>query len=136
MQINGYGQSSIADMMKSDNLDRDAFLRLLLTEMRYQDPISPMEDRQFLAQLAQFSSMEQMQNLNSSMTYFLSNQMQLSFLGQGAALLGKEVEVFDPELETTITGTVTSVKISEEGIPLLMVNDELYHLGDVLSVNA
>lgn len=50
----------------SSALDKDAFLRLLVTQLSNQDPLSPMEDREFIAQMAQFSSLEQMQNLNDS----------------------------------------------------------------------
>ena len=52
---------------KSNNLDKDAFLKLLVTQLQNQDPLSPMEDREFIAQMAQFSSLEQMQNLNDTM---------------------------------------------------------------------
>jgi flagellar basal-body rod modification protein FlgD len=47
-------------------LDKEAFLKLLVTQLRSQDPLSPMEDREFIAQMAQFSSLEQMQNLNDT----------------------------------------------------------------------
>lgn len=50
----------------SNDLDKDAFLRLLTTQLSHQDPLNPMEDREFIAQLAQFSSLEQMQNLNQN----------------------------------------------------------------------
>ncbi len=53
------------DKRKND-LDKDAFLRLLTTQLANQDPLNPMEDREFIAQLAQFSSLEQMQNLNKA----------------------------------------------------------------------
>lgn len=49
-----------------NDLDKDAFLRLLTTQLSNQDPLSPMEDREFIAQLAQFSSLEQMTALNKS----------------------------------------------------------------------
>lgn len=49
---------------RKNDLDKDAFLRLLTTQLSNQDPLNPMEDREFIAQLAQFSSLEQMQNLN------------------------------------------------------------------------
>ncbi|MCA9730159.1 MAG: hypothetical protein KC729_20915, partial [Candidatus Eisenbacteria bacterium] len=49
-------------------VSRDAFLQLLITQMRYQDPLSPMDNEAFLAQLAQFSSLEQMQQLNENFT--------------------------------------------------------------------
>lgn len=51
---------------KKNDLDKDAFLRLLTTQLANQDPLNPMEDREFIAQLAQFSSLEQMQNLNKN----------------------------------------------------------------------
>lgn len=47
-------------------LDRDAFLKLLTTQLSNQDPLNPTEDREFIAQMAQFSSLEQMQNLNDT----------------------------------------------------------------------
>nr|WP_236911998.1 flagellar hook capping FlgD N-terminal domain-containing protein [Clostridium sp. Cult1] len=50
----------------NNDLDKDAFLRLLTTQLANQDPLSPIEDREFIAQLAQFSSLEQMQNLNKN----------------------------------------------------------------------
>ncbi|MCL2236287.1 MAG: hypothetical protein FWB98_07610 [Defluviitaleaceae bacterium] len=51
---------------RSNDLDRNAFLNLLITQLRHQDPLNPMDDRDFIAQLAQFSSLEQMQNLNAT----------------------------------------------------------------------
>jgi flagellar basal-body rod modification protein FlgD len=52
----------------SSELNKDTFLKLLVTQMQNQDPLNPMEDREFISQMAQFSSLEQMQQLNTSMT--------------------------------------------------------------------
>ena len=52
----------------TSELNKDTFIKLLVTQMQNQDPLSPMEDREFIAQMAQFSSLEQMQNLNTGMT--------------------------------------------------------------------
>lgn len=59
-------KEQVADETKND-LDKDAFLRLLTTQLANQDPLNPIEDREFIAQLAQFSSLEQMQSLNKNM---------------------------------------------------------------------
>lgn len=48
-------------------LGKDAFLQILVAQLQNQDPLSPMEDKDFIAQMAQFSSLEQMQDLNKNM---------------------------------------------------------------------
>ena len=55
------------DTTKKDPLGRDAFMNLLLTQLQHQDPTSPQPDGEFLAQLAQFSSLEQLQTANSTL---------------------------------------------------------------------
>ena len=52
---------------KGSNLDKDSFMLLLVTQFKYQDPLNPMDDKEFIAQMAQFSSLEQLMNLNTSM---------------------------------------------------------------------
>ncbi|HOJ63119.1 MAG TPA: flagellar hook assembly protein FlgD [Spirochaetota bacterium] len=73
------------------NLGKDEFLKLLITELQNQDPTNPMQDREFIAQMAQFSSLEQMLNMNKNMESFLDN---LSF-SSSFDMLGKKVEIDD-----------------------------------------
>lgn len=54
----------------NDILGKDAFLKLLITQLRNQDPLNPMEDKEFIAQMAQFSTLEQMQELNKNIVSY------------------------------------------------------------------
>ncbi|SFP59466.1 flagellar basal-body rod modification protein FlgD [Caldicoprobacter faecalis] len=71
MYVSGVNNQSYAAATQKgpvNQLGKDAFLKLLITQLRYQDPLRPMEDREFIAQLAQFSTLELMQNLSSDFT--------------------------------------------------------------------
>jgi len=101
---------------EADNgLGKDAFLNLLITQLRHQDPLNPMDDREFIAQLAQFSSLEQMQNLNTTFNRF-----------QAFNMIGQHVMGFDRNPVTgqnrEVTGVVDSVRI-QNGEPILIVVD-------------
>ena len=75
---------------------RDIFLRLLVAQLEHQDPLSPMENANFTAQLAQFSTLEQIEAMNKSLTALISTQEALSSRQanmQAASLIGKDVQV-------------------------------------------
>lgn len=115
--LDKYGiNSETAASKKSNDLDKNAFLNLLVTQMRYQDPLNPTQDKEFLAQMAQFSSLEQMQNLNTSVT-----------LSRGYELLNKyiyaNVSDADTNKVTNVEGTVSGVYL-ENGKVLLKVGDK------------
>jgi flagellar basal-body rod modification protein FlgD len=75
-------------------LDQDTFLQLLVLQMQNQDPLAPTDNTQMIAQLAQFSSLEQMNNLNTSFNTLSGNMNQLNFVSAGA-LLGRTVSGTD-----------------------------------------
>lgn len=74
---------------KSD-LGKDDFLKLLLTQLQNQDPLNPMEDKEFIAQMATFSSLEQLTNLNSNIEILLESQTQTNLLSYNQ-FIGKEI---------------------------------------------
>jgi len=107
-------------------MGRDEFLKLLLTQLANQDPTAPLEDREFIAQMAQFSSLEQMTNMAADFA-------KLARLLQGAeatSALGKSVEIFDGD--NIIQGSVQAV--SREENPKIIVNGYYYHWDQVTKV--
>ncbi|HNR90073.1 MAG TPA: flagellar hook capping FlgD N-terminal domain-containing protein [Spirochaetota bacterium] len=86
-------------------LGKDSFLKLLVTELRHQDPTNPMADKEFISQMAQFSSLEQMHNLNNSM----KGLTDMAQSNKAYSLLGKSVEAVDPKTGKVVRGAVTGI---------------------------
>lgn len=108
-------------------LGKDDFLKLLIAQLQHQDPTKPLEDKEFIAQMAQFSSLEQMKQVNDTLS--LLNQGFL--VNQTLALLGTEVNVQTPY--GVETGIVDSV-VFEGGIPKVSVNGNLYPTSFIFSI--
>ncbi len=90
---------TFAEASGGAELDREAFLLLLTTQFQYQDPLNPMEDKEFIAQLAQFSALEQQMNTNATMESMLAVQMQeqtisaVSYIGNSVSARGYGVSL-------------------------------------------
>jgi len=126
--INAVGSwQSSQTITGSVELGKDSFLQLLVTQLRNQDPLQPMEDKEFIAQLAQFSSLEQLQNMNANLGYF----MDLNILHQASLLVGREVDVFTEDGD--ITGVISEVRFTAEG-PKIVIDGEEYFLTDILKI--
>lgn len=111
-----------------DRLGKHDFMKLLITQLQNQDPTQPQDPTRELAQLAQFSALEQMQELNKA----FSSLLLLAGLTQSASLIGKNVTVSDG-LGGTVSGTVKSVKMENQQ-PLLVIKDQTFPVSAVLSV--
>lgn len=131
--IDGKVQSGYTETYQKENtvgttaLGKDAFLQLLVTQLQYQDPLSPQSNEEFVSQLAQFSSLEEMQ----AMTNSLANSQALSLVGKNVIVeVGKSS---GSNNTTTVAGYVQYVQMVS-GKAYLSINDELYSYEDFDSV--
>ncbi|MFO8032444.1 MAG: flagellar hook capping FlgD N-terminal domain-containing protein [Desulfohalobiaceae bacterium] len=90
----------------SSELDRQSFMKMLLTQLENQDPTDPMKDRDFVAQLAQFSSLEQLINLNDGMESMQEEQLQDRMLG-AVSYVGQELRADGGQISKDDSGTST-----------------------------
>jgi flagellar basal-body rod modification protein FlgD len=115
----------------SKDVGRDEFLKLLTTQMKYQNPLDPLKDAEFVAQLAQFSTLEGVQKLNTS----FADMLLLQGLTQGAELIGKTITYERPGEALPSKGVVEGVKV-EAGKLVLVVGNQNVELNQVRSVVA
>jgi len=107
----------------SQELGKDDFLKLLITQLSNQDPTSPMENTEFIAQMAQFSSLEQMTNMSTGFTKLAS----MLSGSEAVSTIGKTVELTAGE--NVVTGQVQAVTRGEN--PQLIVNGMPYSMDQI-----
>ena len=128
-QVNNYNKTLVNEGRKTSNeLGKDDFLKLLITQLSNQDTTSPMENTEFISQMAQFSSLEQMTNMSSSFTKMAS------FINssEAASTLGKTVELNIGD--TTTTGIVEGATRGEN--PQILVNGMYYSMDKIAAIYA
>lgn len=122
--VTGYDESSrfaTSGATTKSALGKEDFLNLLVTQMKYQDPLEPTDDKEFIAQMAQFSSLEQMNNLNDSFNKYRAYN-----------LVGKNVEA--TVNGNKVSGFVDAIRINSEGI-YAIVDDELISIDKIDRIN-
>lgn len=95
-------------------LSFDALLKIILTQLTYQDPLKPMDNFEFVSQLAQFSQIQQAQTMNDRLEVLVSAQA----TNQATGLLGREVDV--PAGSATLSGKVKAVSF-QSGAPTVTI---------------
>lgn len=113
---------------QTSELDKNAFLNLLVTQLKYQDPLDPLKNEEFIAQLAQFNSLEQMMNLNSSFDKMLLVQQ----LSQATSLIGQPIAYQNEEGEF-LAGIAQSVTV-EDGVPALQVGNDTVAVENIVAL--
>lgn len=101
-------------------LGKDDFLKILLTQLQHQDPMQPMEDKEFIAQMAQFTSVEQLTNMATEL------KLMRQSVGFSSALIGKAVdwERWDDQGKLTVHSGVVEAIIVKQGISYADVEGE------------
>ena len=110
---------------EKNNLDKDAFLQLLVAQMKYQDPLEPTSNTEYISQLATFSELEEMQNVSSSMEK-----------SRASALVGQYVfmNVTDSQGVTTYPEGVVDYVVYQGGKTFLSIGEKLYNIDDLDTV--
>ena len=128
-QVNSYNKTLVQNGRKTSNeLGKDDYLKLLITQLSNQDPTNPMENTEFISQMAQFSSLEQMTNMSTSfskMASFINSS-------EAASTLGKTVELNIGD--TTTTGIVEGATRGEN--PQILVNGMYYSMDKIAAIYA
>ncbi|WP_410515014.1 flagellar hook capping FlgD N-terminal domain-containing protein [Paenibacillus sp. BR2-3] len=111
----------------SSVMGKDQFLKILITQLQNQDPMQPMEDKEFIAQMAQFTSVEQLMNISTQLTSL--NQS----LGSASSLIGKDITWTDSTTLLPKSGTVDSILVSS-GVNYAVVGDQKIALSEVTQI--
>ena len=129
--VNGYNKKLDAELrsgrIASNELGKDDFLKLLMAQMTNQDPTSPMENTEFIAQMAQFSSLEQMTNMSQNFEKMAS----LINSTEAQSMLGRTVQI-DLGAEQTTTGVVEAA--TRGNAPQVQVNGMFYDMNKIKAV--
>jgi len=110
-------------------LDKNTFLKLFIAQLENQDPLSPMDSKQFITQMAQLSTLEELTNLNANLFQMLQAQV----ISQTVQLIGFEAKAEDLDTGEVIEGKISGVEW-KEGIPYLLMNDRYVPLSYITKI--
>ena len=110
-----------ATAIGSSATSKDEFLRLFVTQLKNQSPLDPLKGHEFIAQLAQFSSLEQLTNLNTS----FEDNLKFQQLSGGSEFIGKKAAYIDPAVGGTAEGVIQGAITRDGSISLVVQNREI-----------
>ncbi len=127
-EVDAFNKSLNSETSKKPNaaMDKNDFLKILITQLSHQDPTQPLGDKEFIAQMAQFSSLEQITNMSEG----LSKVADLVSRSQALNLLGNSVDVGDGE--NMVSGIVDAVTAGD--YPQLLINGKYYDFSQVQKI--
>ncbi|MBI4324916.1 MAG: flagellar hook assembly protein FlgD [Chloroflexi bacterium] len=128
--ISGFAATeTAASRLPARTLNQDDFLKLLIAQLTTQDPLSPRKDTDFIAQMAQFSALEQSKSMQSDLARLRADQELL----KANALIGRTVDIQSDD-GAAARGVVSAVEV-QTGVPAVIVNGQAYSLNQLLSIS-
>ena len=122
-----YGTSSSSS--DPNALGKQDFLKLLVAQLRYQDPLSPMSNAEFMSQTAQFSTLEELQNMNA----MLEKSAFVQKLTQASGMVGMRAQVLDPVSGELITSPITGLTM-QSGDVYFIIDEIAYRFEDLVEI--
>ena len=127
------------DRVPSNELGKDEFMKILMTQLQHQDPLSPMDDREFISQMATFSSLEQMINMTNSIDMLVQSQL-VSPVIQYSHMIGKEVsyQAYDQDTGEKLDvekSSVIAVSQQDGWAILELANGEKIYADSVIQIS-
>ena len=117
------------DSQSSATMQMEDFLQLLTSQISNQDPLEPMKDTEFISQMANIASLEQMQQFSKGFEMFASSHKDMV----AQAYLGRSVEIKSGSEE--LSGIVNAVERSEDGKISVLVNNKSYDPNEIVKVS-
>jgi flagellar basal-body rod modification protein FlgD len=114
----------------SKGIDKETFLKLFTTQLQYQDPLNPMDASAFTTQLAQFSSLEQLYNINDNLKSMTSSQNSI-LPALSAGLIGKKVTLNDGT-----SGKVAGIGYDGTSTKLILDNNNSISFSDIKQISS
>ena len=121
--------ASTVTQLSSKTMGKEDFLKLLMAEISNQNPLEPLDNKDMILQLSQFSALEGTQALNKNMESYIS----LSGFTSAATMIGKEVTYLDSKLGIPVVGTVQKISLAD-GSTDLIVDGKAISMSQVTSI--